>query len=208
VDGPPVARAWPIDALRVDVEARAPAVVAPRTTPRRAPSGALAREALKHLDSLHRFAHYLAGSSSEAEDLVQDTYARALGAESSFAPATNMRAWLFRILRNSFIDDRRRSKTLPLLDDSTEEERECAEYAPELLRGDVEREALRRVVGETIEGALALLSPDARAVVLLDLEGFTETEASEVLGCPIGTIKSRLGRARDALRRHLSEYQR
>jgi RNA polymerase sigma-70 factor (ECF subfamily) len=157
---------------------------------------------------LHRFAHYLAGSSSEAEDLVQDTYARALGAESSFTPGTNMRAWLFRILRNSFIDDRRRSRTSPLIDESTEQACERAEYAPELLRGDVEMEALRRVVGETIEGALALLSPDARAVVLLDLEGFTETEASEVLGCPIGTIKSRLARARDALRRHLSEYQR
>jgi RNA polymerase sigma-70 factor (ECF subfamily) len=119
-----------------------------------------------------------------------------------------MRAWLFRILRNSFIDDRRRSRTSPLIDESTEQACERAEYAPELLRGDVEMEALRGVVGESIEGALALLSPDARAVVLLDLEGFTETEASEVLGCPIGTIKSRLARARDALRRHLSEYRR
>jgi RNA polymerase sigma-70 factor (ECF subfamily) len=185
-----------------DAEARA----APR---RRAPSGEVAREALEHLDSLHHFARHLAGSAEEAEDLVQDTYARALGAESAFTPGTNMRAWLFRILRNRFIDGRRRRRGSPLTDESAEGQgADRAAFPYEPLRGDLELDALRGVVAESIEGALAALSPDARAIVLLDLEGFSEAEVSEVVGCPIGTVKSRLARAREALRQHLSEYRR
>lgn len=179
------------------------------SSPRGSPSGVVAREALEHLDSLHGFASHLAGSTAEAEDLVQDTYARALGAESTFTPGTNMRAWLFRILRNAFIDGRRRTRVSPLVDGSAEEQAsDQAPYPQEPLRGDVEMQALRGVVAENIERALAALSADARVVVLLDLEGFTETEVSEVLGCPVGTVKSRLGRARAVLRERLSEYRR
>jgi RNA polymerase sigma-70 factor (ECF subfamily) len=170
----------------------------------------VAREALEHLDSLHHFARYLAGSTGEAEDLVQDTYTRALGAESTFTPGTNMRAWLFRILRNAYVDGRRRARRSPIVDGSPDdlESDLGAAYPQEPLRGDVEIEALRGVVIANIERALASLTEDARTVILLDLEGFTETEVSEVLGCPVGTIKSRLARARDALRRRLGEYQR
>lgn len=140
---------------------------------------------------------------------MQDTYARALGAESTFTPGTNMRAWLFRILRNNFIDARRRAKNAHILDDSTDDHANArANNAYEPLRGDPELEALRGAVAASIERALATLTPDARTIVLLDLEGFTETEAAEVLGCPIGTVKSRLSRAREALRARLSEYQR
>lgn len=175
----------------------------------RQPSAEVAREALEHLDSLHRFASYLAGSSGEADDLVQETYARALGAESTFTSGTNLRAWLFRILRNAFIDRERRARVLPLVDRYPEEQTsDRAQYAQEPLRGDVELEALRGAVIESIERALSALSPDARAVVLLDLEGFTETELAEVLGCPIGTVKSRLSRARLALRQRLADYRR
>jgi RNA polymerase sigma-70 factor (ECF subfamily) len=175
----------------------------------RAPGSAIAREALAHLDSLHRFARYLTGSAGEAEDLVQETYTRALGAESRFVPGTNMRAWLFRILRNAYIDGRRRARTTPVADgDADDEPADRGAYAQEPLRGDIEIDALRGVVAETIERALAALSPDARAVVLLDLDGFTETEVAEVLGCPIGTVKSRLARARHSLRRRLVEYRR
>jgi RNA polymerase sigma-70 factor (ECF subfamily) len=181
-------------------------------TARAAPGGAgsVAREALDHLDSLHHFARYLAGSTGEAEDLVQDTYTRALGSESTFVPGTNMRAWLFRILRNAFLDGRRRARHAPIVDRTAEElESDLSAADPhEPLRGDVEIEALRGVVAARIEQALAALTEDARTVILLDLEGFSETEVSEVLGCPVGTVKSRLARARDALRRRLGEYQR
>jgi RNA polymerase sigma-70 factor (ECF subfamily) len=165
--------------------------------------GDLARAALSHLDALHHFARYLAGSDAEAEDLVQDTYARALGAESSFVAGSNVRAWLFRILRNVFIDGRRRAKLSPVVAGA-----DADLTSADPLFGDAELDALRRVVSGNIERALAALSPDARAVVLLDLEGFSESETAEVLGCAAGTVKSRLSRARGALRELLAEYGR
>ncbi|HTV17741.1 MAG TPA: sigma-70 family RNA polymerase sigma factor [Polyangiaceae bacterium] len=172
-------------------------------------SAPLAREALDHLDSLHQFARYLTGSAAAAEDLVQDTYARALAATSTFEPGTNLRAWLFRIARNLFIDGRRRAGHAPRLDGETEERAEAPDLgAHEPLRGDLEMEALRGAVAEDIERALGALSDDARAVILLDLEGFTETEAAAVLGCALGTVKSRLARAREALRASLGKYRR
>ena len=173
------------------------------------PPHLVAQAALKHLDSLHHFARYLTGSAAAAEDLVQDTYARSLAATATFDPGTNLRAWLFRILRNLFIDGQRRKRSAPVLDGSVEERAaEFGSSAHEPLRGDLEMEALRGAVAEDIERALAALSADARAVILLDLDGFTETEVADVMGCALGTVKSRLGRAREALRQRLEKYRR
>jgi RNA polymerase sigma-70 factor (ECF subfamily) len=167
----------------------------------------LGRDALEHLDSLYNVARHLTGNDEEAEDLVQETFTRALGAESSFTPG-NLRAWLFRILRNAYVDRRRRARTTPRGDaDAEVESAESAPFARQPLFGDAELEALRGVVAEQIEDALRSLSEPARTVVLLDLEGFTEPEIAEVLGCAQGTVKSRLARAREALRQKLQAYR-
>jgi RNA polymerase sigma-70 factor, ECF subfamily len=202
-----VTRTFTTDACGVGVPAEAEATGEPRIPyPRRA-SRAFAREALEHIDSLHHFARYLSGSAVEAEDLVQEAYARALRAAPTFAEGTNLRAWLFRILRNAFIDSRRRARRTAE-DGACESASDEAPFAHEPLFGDVEMEALRGAVASDIERALAELTADARAVVLLDLEGFSEGEIAGIVGCAVGTVKSRLSRARDSLRKLLGQYRR
>ncbi len=171
-------------------------------------SASIAEEALVHLDALYNFARYLTGSASEAEDLVQETYARALGNDSQFVAGTNLRAWLFRILKNLFLDGRRRAKVSPIVAGAEVMDASSLGGDPdrEPLRGDEELELLRGVVSEDIGAALLALSPDARTIVLLDLEGLTESELASVLGCALGTVKSRLARARAALRESLRDY--
>lgn len=134
---------------------------------------------------------------------------RARLSRSQFAPGTNLRSWLFRILRNCHIDGYRRARRSPVraaIPDDDSADVAATAYAP--LRGDEELDRLRSLVAEDIEAALAALSVDARAVVLLDLEGLTESELAQAMECSVGTIKSRLSRARAALRARLSDYSR
>ncbi len=162
---------------------------------------------LAHLDALYRLARQLARSAADAEDLVQETYARAFRGAAGFAPGSNRRAWLFRILRNAFLDLRRRERRMPVGPAPDEVDAPDPAAAEGWLRGDAELERLRRVVGEEIEAALRTLSEDGRTVVLLDLEGLSEVEIAEVMGCAPGTVKSRLSRARAALRELLADYR-
>ncbi len=162
----------------------------------------LVREALAYADSLHNLAYHLSQNAAQAEDLVQETYARALGAAAQFTEGSNLRAWLYRILRNTFIDLYRRehrARTDGGLDTVVDER------AP-VVEGNAEPDQVRAVVGREIEQAMMALTDDARMAVLLDLEGWSESEIAECLGCAAGTVKSRLFRARAALRERLRDH--
>jgi RNA polymerase sigma-70 factor, ECF subfamily len=167
------------------------------------------QEALSYLDALYRTGLRMTRSEADAEDLVQETYIRAFRFRDQFTLGTNLKAWLFRILRNTFISDVRRRRNNPVmggLDTVTPSVHDVPEQA--WLREDVDLDQLRGLVAAEIEAGLMLLSEEGRTVILLDLEGLTEAEVAGVMGCAIGTVKSRLARARAALRRHLKDYAR
>ena len=161
----------------------------------------LARQALAHADALYNFARWLARDPVEAEDLVQETYSRALGAAQHFEPGTNLKAWLFRVLRNAFIDRRRRSQREVYIEDLDKDD-EPAEPAT----GELQLDQIRALVAEDVSAAVHALPESFRTVILLDLEGMTEVEVATVLGCATGTVKSRLSRARAVLRDRLAAH--
>lgn len=171
--------------------------------------GGLGREALAYADTLYNLARYLTGNPSDAQDLVQDTYVHALRAAGQFTPGTNLKAWLFRILRNRFISLYRRQRDSPLVGGlDTVDPTAQGPSQERFLFDDIELDRLRKIVGEELEEALMSLSEESRTVILLDLEGLTEVEVAGVVGCAVGTVKSRLARARAALRLKLKDYAR
>ena len=166
-------------------------------------------EALAHAERLYNLSRRLTGNDADAEELVQETYVRALAGARTFTGG-NLKAWLFKILRNTFVDLWRRRQTVPVPASAAlaDADAHSATDDVELLRDDLELDRLRRLVGQEIEAALAALSDEARTIVLLDVEGFSESEVADVLGCPVGTVKSRLSRARALLRQRLRDYAR
>jgi len=171
-------------------------------------AGSLGREALAYADAMYNLARYLTGNDTDAEDLVQDTYTRAIRAAAQFTPGTNLKAWLLRILRNTFNSQYRRRRNDPTvggLDTVAPEIQPSADIG--WRRDEVELDRLRKVVAEELERALMTLSDDARTAILLDLEGLSESEAALVMGCAVGTIKSRLSRARATLRATLKTWR-
>ena len=177
--------------------APAPAPPAP------APAASLAEQALAHVDELYGLARHLCASTSDAEDIVQETYARALGSVARLAPGSNLRAWLFRILRNCFIDQARRKKVvLEIADDS------LAERTAHEVWDTAALDQLRYLAAADLERALATLPVELRFIVLLDAQGFHEAEIADIVRCAQGTVKSRLFRARARLRAALQEAPR
>lgn len=158
---------------------------------------------LTHLDSLYHFARWLTGSETEAKDLVQDTYLRALRAHGQFQPETNLRAWLFRIMRNRFIDEYwRRDREPPLADPLEDAKAPSLGSSPPGGRGPDQS-----VVREDLNRALRALPEGYRtAVLLVDVEGWTMEEAARALDVPVGTVQSRVFRGRRALRALLRDY--
>jgi RNA polymerase sigma-70 factor (ECF subfamily) len=120
-----------------------------------------------------------------------------------------LKAWLFRILRNTFLSSYRRQRNDPTVGGLDTVVTAVEGTAPaDWLLGDLELDRLRKVVADEIEAALMTLSEESRTVILLDLEGLTEVEVADVVGCAVGTVKSRLARARAALRQKLKDYAR
>jgi RNA polymerase sigma-70 factor (ECF subfamily) len=165
------------------------------------PAASLAEQALAHVDELYSLARHLCGNASDAEDLVQDTYARALAGAARFEEGTNLRAWLFRILRNCFIDRARRRKIVLEVPDDT------IDTKPPELWDQASLDQLRYLTAAEVTRAVAALPIEFRFVVLLDVEGFSEAETAEILRCAPGTVKSRLSRAKARLRTILQELR-
>ena len=149
-------------------------------------------------DSLYNFAHWLTQNRDEAEDLVQETYAKALKGFGSFQPGTNFRAWIFRILRNTFLTSRTglaATRTVPL--DSEDE----PEQTVAVSRETPESILLEQAGQQQVQAALEQVPVIYREVLLLcDVEEMSYQEIADTLGVPIGTVMSRLYRARKALR--------
>lgn len=168
-------------------------------------------EALSYLDALYRTGLRMTRSEADAEDLVQETYIRALRHRDQFTPGTNMKAWLFRILTNTFINSYRRKATQPQtteLDDVEEATLYRRMTGAGAGTADPEREVLDSVVDAEVQGALDDLPERFRTVVLLDVEGFSYKEIADMLQIPIGTVMSRLHRGRRALQVRLYDLAR
>ena len=167
-------------------------------------------ESTSHLDALYGFALRLTRNPADAEDLVQEAFLRAYRFRGSYAPGTNMRAWMFKILSNLFINRYRRSNRETSALDGAEgdaiAEAALSRDSVRLLR-DPEAHFEAGLFGEHVARALESLPPDFRAVVILsDIEEFSYKEIAEIMACPIGTVMSRLHRARRALQKQLVDY--
>jgi len=164
-----------------------------------------ADEAINHLDSLYRGALRLTRNPEQAQDLVQDTYVRALRYQHSFEAGTNMKAWLFAIMRNLFWD---RFKNLHKDDVSLDDVGDFPLYDKLKDSAEIpEAEVLDKLAAGEVVRAIEQLPPLHREVVLLvDVEGFAYKDAAQVLGIPIGTVMSRLHRARQQLQKTLFDY--
>jgi len=170
-------------------------------------------EALRHLDALYRTALRMTRSEADAEDLVQETYIRAFRFRDQFTLGTNMKAWLFRILTNTFINTYRRKTAQPEVTDLDGIDefslyRRMADDRAASTSPDPEAELLNSVVDSEVTDALEELPEKFRTTVLLDVEGFSYKEIAEMLAIPIGTVMSRLHRGRKFLQKRLYDLAR
>ena len=166
--------------------------------------------ALPFLDQLYSAALRMTRNPADAEDLVQETFVKAFAAFHQFEEGTNLKAWLYRILTNTYINIYRKKQREPQLSMTDEIDdwslAKAAEHTSSGLRS-AETEALDHLPDAAVKDALANLPEDFRmAVYLADVEGFSYKEIAEIMGTPIGTVMSRLHRGRKALQKALRSY--
>ncbi|MDA9773441.1 sigma-70 family RNA polymerase sigma factor [Saprospiraceae bacterium] len=165
-------------------------------------------ELLPHMDALKTFAYHLTFDDDDAEDLVQETYMKAFRFIDKYQPGTNAKAWLFKILKNAYINQYRKKVKQPKKVDFEEiisyhdtDDKSKTNYL------DLREEIFENIMGDEITIAINNLPIDFRTVVLLcDVEGFTYEEISKIIDVPIGTVRSRLFRARNILKEKLKTY--
>ncbi len=166
-------------------------------------------EFMPHINAMYNFAFRLTNDEEDANDLVQDTFLKAFRFIKSFERGTNAKAWLYRILKNSFINDFRKKTKEPSKVDYQEVEAtyNSDEDAETTGTIDLRAESVQDMIGDEIANALNSLQVDFRTVIILcDIEGFTYEEMAKILDIPIGTVRSRLHRARMLLKEKLKGY--
>jgi RNA polymerase sigma-70 factor (ECF subfamily) len=169
-------------------------------------------DALAFIDQLYAAAMRMTRNPADAEDLVQETYTKAYSSFRQFAPGTNLKAWLYRILTNTYINNYRKRQRQPQVSDGADiEDWQLARAESHTSSGlkSAEMVALENLPDSDVKEALQALAPDFRlAVYLADVEGFAYKEIAEIMGTPIGTVMSRLNRGRKQLRGRLEDYAR